>query len=152
MRRINSTLRRFCTLWLAALCLLCLFPSCTSSGQKNTGEIPAVQSDAPVFVGTQIETGSLSPCPTVEPCCRADSLTFAAYGEGGLGWASLSLNDAAISSFDPFGVEPGEECVPLCGCLTENGYAILVKDGAGEDGGLREVQTQNLAFGDGLDA
>lgn len=135
MMPINCGIRRFARLLFLSAFLL-LLPSCAENKQNGPDKSPAVQSDAPVFAGTQIETGSLSPCPAVEPYCGTDSLAFAACGEGGLGRATLSLNDAAISSFEPFDVELGEECLLLCGCLTENGYAILVKDGA-EDGGLR---------------
>ena len=134
MSEMNKKIQRLSLLLLSVCCLICLFPSCTWEGRGGSDETPSADQNVPVFVGTRIETGSLSPCPGIEPYCRADSLTFAAYGEGGLGKATLSLNEPAILSFESFGIGT-EECIPICGCLTENGYAILSKDG--EDESLR---------------
>ncbi|MBR5677032.1 MAG: hypothetical protein IKX20_02725 [Paludibacteraceae bacterium] len=138
---LNKKIRRF-SLLLSVCCMFCLFPSCA---RKGSDETPSADRNVPVFVGTRIETGLLTPCPGIEPYCRADSLTFAAYGEGGLGKATLSLNEFAISSFEPIGIGTEEECIPICGCLTENGYAILSKDG--EDESLR-LRTERGECGD----
>ncbi len=131
---MKITLRRIGLFLLAAACLLNLFPSCSRNGSEKTESTPSAEQNGPVFVGTRIETGSLTPCPAIEPYCRADSLAFAATGEGGLGRATLSLDgedSPTVTSFEPFGMDMAEECAPLCGCLTENGYAVLLSEGEG---------------------
>ena len=129
---LNKSILRFSLLLLSACFMICLLPSCTREGRDETDDTPSARQNAPMFTGTRIETGSLSACPWIEPYCQTDYLTLAVYGEGGLGKASLSLNDAAILSFEPLGIGFDEECLPICGCLTENGYAILSMDGKDE--------------------
>ena len=147
MRQKYSGIRRLAAFLFIVPCLLSLFSSCAGKERKKAGESPAQQTDGPAFAGTQLDLGSLALCPAVEPRCGTDSLAFAAYGEGGLGLgrAKLSLGELAISSFEPFGAELNEDCVPLCGCLTKNGYAILLKNG--KDGSLR-LLTEHGECGD----